>query len=418
LIDIWSSLKQNKLRTALTGFAVAWGLFMLIALLGAGNGLLNALLGNTDSIDRSMVISGQYTSKSYQGFDANRLIQFDSRDVDVLSDGRFGYVIDDVSPTVSAYDTLAFRDRSLQASLFGVTPALKDIQKIDIEAGRFISDKDLQANRKYAVIGSAEVKDFLGSGAESRDMLGKFVRIGPFSWKIIGVYKTDESEGGGSPQVMAPFTTVSTIYGKGTQISQIYTSFHGLDTEEESDAFEESYRRLVNQHHYAAPDDKSTVYVWNRLVTNRQLGKAERILRTAIWILGIFCLISGIVGVSNIMLITVKERTHEFGIRKALGAKPGSVLMLIIVESILITAFFGYLGMVAGLAANEIMNATLGQTPMDMGVVQMKVFDNTRVGFDVAIKATIVLIVAGTFAGLIPAWKASKVKPIEALRAE
>jgi putative ABC transport system permease protein len=148
------------------------------------------------------------------------------------------------------------------------------------------------------------------------------------------------------------------------------------------------------------------------------MDKAIRIIRTALWILGIFTLLSGIVGVSNIMLITVKERTHEFGIRKAIGASPASLLGLIITESVLITAFFGYVGMVLGLLANHIMDKTMGDVPIDAGIIQITMFVNPTVGVDVAVKATLLLIVAGTLAGLIPAWKAAKVKPIEALRAE
>ena len=191
-----------------------------------------------------------------------------------------------------------------------------------------------------------------------------------------------------------------------------------METEEESEAFEDKYLRIVNNNHYAAPDDKSTVYFYNRLQSSRQMGRVVKIIRTSLWILGLLCLISGIVGISNIMLITVKERTHEFGIRKAIGAKPMSILKLIIAESIVITAFFGYIGMVLGLAANQIMDFTMSDKPIDAGIAQVTMFVNPYVGIDVAVKATILLIVAGTLAGMIPAWKASKVKPIEALRAE
>jgi putative ABC transport system permease protein len=191
-----------------------------------------------------------------------------------------------------------------------------------------------------------------------------------------------------------------------------------METEEESDAFEAKYLKFVNNNHFAAPDDTGTVYFWNRLQSSRQMGKVVKIIRTSLWILGLLCLISGIVGISNIMLITVKERTHEFGIRKAIGAKPASIMKLIITESVVITAFFGYLGMILGLVANQVMDVTMSDKPIDAGIAQVTMFVNPYVGVDVAVKATILLIVAGTLAGMIPAWKASKVKPIEALRAE
>ena len=148
------------------------------------------------------------------------------------------------------------------------------------------------------------------------------------------------------------------------------------------------------------------------------MDKAIRIMRTALWILGFLTLLSGIVGVSNIMLITVKERIHEFGIRKALGAKPWSIMKLIVVESVVITAFFGYIGMVLGMLADFALDKTIGSHPMDVGITQLYIFKNIGVGFDVALEATLLLIVAGTIAGIIPAWKGARVRPIEALRAE
>ena len=149
-----------------------------------------------------------------------------------------------------------------------------------------------------------------------------------------------------------------------------------------------------------------------------QMNKAGRIIRTALWILGLLTLVSGIVGVSNIMLITVKERTHEFGIRKAIGARPGEILKLIIAESITITALFGYVGMFLGMVACQVMDKTVGQQAVDIGVEKIQMLVNPSVGLDVALEATLLLIVAGTLAGIIPAWKAARVKPIEALRAE
>ena len=160
------------------------------------------------------------------------------------------------------------------------------------------------------------------------------------------------------------------------------------------------------------------MWLWNRFTQNLQMQTGIGIIRTALWIVGLFTLLSGIVGVSNIMLITVKERTHEFGIRKAIGARPWSILRLIIVESVIITTFFGYIGMVLGVAANEWMDATLGHTKVDAGLFKATMFSNPTVGIDVCIEATLVMVIAGTIAGLIPAFKASRIRPIEALRAD
>ena len=416
--EIFSTLRQNKLRTALTGFSVAWGIFLLIALLGAGNGVLNALLGNTSMMDSSMTMFAQRTTKAYDGYEKGRYFQFDTRDVDVLNDESLFEMVDEVSPRINQFDSLYVGDYYTNGYIFGVYPLLKDIDKIEMVSGRFINSADINENRKSIVIGSTDAESILGKGAKLSNLVGTWVRLGQFSYQVVGVYKSDESMGASYATVYVPYTTLSKIYQKGNEIQQIMFSFHGMETDEESAAFEEKYRRFVNNNHFAAPDDKGTVYFYNHLQSSRQIGKVIKIIRTSLWILGFLSLISGIVGISNIMLITVKERTHEFGIRKAIGAKPGSIMKLIITESIVITAFFGYLGMILGLAANQIMDLTMSDKPIDAGIAQVTMFVNPYVGVDVAVKATILLIVAGTFAGMIPAWKASKVKPIEALRAE
>ena len=191
-----------------------------------------------------------------------------------------------------------------------------------------------------------------------------------------------------------------------------------MDTEQSNKRFETVYRQQLNAAHQVAPDDDQAFWLWNRYTDAMQMATGISILRTALWVVGLFTLLSGIVGVSNIMLITVKERTHEFGIRKAIGARPWSILKLIIVESIIITTIFGYVGMVLGIAANAYMDATLGHKEIDTGLFKTTMFVDPIVGLDICIEATLVMIIAGTLAGLVPALKASRVRPIEALRAE
>ncbi len=204
----------------------------------------------------------------------------------------------------------------------------------------------------------------------------------------------------------------------GDEVGDLIFSFHGLTDMASSEKFEKEYRQKINLNHTAAPDDQEAIYLWNRFEQNLQMQTGIGIIQMALWIVGLFTLLSGVVGVINIMLITVKERTHEFGIRKAIGAKPWSVLGLIMTESIIITTLFGYLGMVLGVIANEYMDATIGHDVIDTGVFKMTMFVNPTVGLDVCIEATAVIIIAGTIAGLIPAWKAARIRPIEALRAE
>ena len=193
-------------------------------------------------------------------------------------------------------------------------------------------------------------------------------------------------------------------------------TFNGLETEAENEAFELRLKKILNARHSAAPDDESAYYIWNQFTQNMQMNKGRSILNTGLWIVGLFTLLGGIVGVSNIMLITVKERTHEFGIRKAIGAGPWNITKLIIAESVAITAFFGYIGMVLGMIACIIMDQTIGQESMDMFGQSIRL--NPTVGLSEAIKSTVLLVIAGTVAGLFPAVKAARVRPIEALRAD
>jgi putative ABC transport system permease protein len=208
------------------------------------------------------------------------------------------------------------------------------------------------------------------------------------------------------------------MFAKGNDAGNIEFTFHGLETEAENLQFEREYKKRIGANHQVAPDDEDALWLWNRYMQSLQMQKGIRIIRTALWIVGLFTLLSGIVGVSNIMLITVKERTHEFGIRKAIGAKPWSILRLIIVESIIITTIFGYVGMLLGIAANEYMDATIGNMQVDAGLFKATMFSDPTVGIDICIEATLVMIIAGTIAGLIPSLKAARIRPIEALRAD
>jgi putative ABC transport system permease protein len=247
-------------------------------------------------------------------------------------------------------------------------------------------------------------------------MLGKYVRIGDFSYRVVGIAKSNQESN--SNTVYAPYTTIRTIYGKGQEIDDITFTFHGLDSEAENEAFEEQFRATMNVRHRAAPDDRRALWIWNRFTQNLQMNRGRNLLSTALWVIGLLTLLGGIVGVSNIMLITVKERTHEFGIRKAIGASPWGIMKLILAESVTITAFFGYVGMLLGMLACMVLDKTVGQSSVSIMDEQIAMFVNPTVGLDVALEATLVLIIAGSLAGLFPARKASRVRPIEALRAE
>ena len=414
LTEIWATTRRNKLRTALTGFAVAWGIFMLIFLLGAGNGLINANIQNMDAfLANSMMVGGGSTSKEYKGLKEGRSITLNDKDIAETKD-EFTQNIESVGAEVKAgQQTFAVGDNYVSAQLVGVYPNEITINKKEMLYGRFINQPDLDQQRKVVVLSESQAKELLPGKIAT--LVGQNIKMDNFAFMVAGIYKDDRSEM--NDRAFAPFTTVRTIYNKGDKTDNIIFSFKGLNTQAENEAFEKMYRSRINNNHYAAPDDENAVWIWNRFTMNLQMSQGVSIIRTALWIIGIFTLLSGIVGVSNIMLITVKERTREFGIRKAIGATPWSILRLIIIESIIITTIFGYIGMLCGIGANLYMDATMGHEVVDAGIFKQSMFLNPTVGFDVCIEATLLIVIAGTIAGLIPARKAAKIRPIEALNA-
>lgn len=413
--EIWSTSKHNKLRTSLTGFAVAWGIFMLIFLLGAGNGLINAQLQqSTRFLANSMRVFPGETSKAYKGLKEGRSITLNDKDI-LISNKTYGQYVDDVGGRLEQYNVnINYGDNYVASqSLVGVAPTHPKIDKTEMIAGRFINEIDMKEQRKNVVLSRSQAKELC---KDYRSLVGKNVKISNLNFQVVGIYKDDESRN--NTEAFIAYSTIKTIYAKGDDAGSLEFTIKNLKTREDNKQFEKNYRASINNNHQAAPDDERTIWLWNRYMDNIQMNQGIAIMQTALWIVGLFTLLSGIVGVSNIMLITVKERTREFGVRKAIGAKPWSILKLIITESIIITSFFGYIGMVCGVAANEIMDATIGHTTVDTGLFKAAMFVNPTVGIGTCIGATITIVIAGTIAGLIPAIKAARIRPIEALRAE
>lgn len=413
--EIWSTSKRNKLRTSLTGFSVAWGIFMLIFLLGAGNGLINAQLQqSTRFLANSMRVFPGETSKAYKGLKEGRSITLNDKDI-LISNKTYGQYVDDVGGRLEQNNlNINYGDNYVASqSLVGVAPTHPKIDKTELIAGRFINEIDMKEQRKNVVLSRSQAKELC---KDYRSLVGKNVKISNLNFQVVGIYKDDESRN--NTEAFIAYSTIKTIYAKGDDAGSLEFTIKNLKTREDNKQFEKNYRASINNNHQAAPDDERTIWLWNRYMDNIQMNQGIAIMQTALWIVGLFTLLSGIVGVSNIMLITVKERTREFGVRKAIGAKPWSILKLIITESIIITSFFGYIGMVCGVAANEIMDATIGHTTVDTGLFKAAMFVNPTVGIGTCIGATITIVIAGTIAGVIPAIKAARIRPIEALRAE
>lgn len=412
LQEILGTVMRNKLRTVLTGLSVAWGIFILIVLLGAGNGLIHAFeLNSGNVVMNSVKVYPGTTTRPYQGMQEGRNVDLEQEDCR-LTAVRFPDNIVEVGATVSqnAVDITYGKDH-VSITLEGVMPSLVQIEGIKLVEGRFINQLDMQENRKVMVLHKKTVEMLF----PRESALGKMIKVNGLAFKVVGIY---DDQNFFSPSVYVPYNTLSLLYAKGNLVDNLMFTTRGLTDEKTNDRFEDDFRTMLAHRHQFDASDNGAVWIWNRFTQYLQQQQATSILHIAIWVIGIFTLISGIVGVSNIMLITVRERTHEFGIRKALGASPFSILRLIIAESVLITTFFGYVGMVAGILATEYMDRLFGQQTVDVGVFSATVFHNPTVDISVAIQATLTLIIAGTLAGFFPARKAVMIRPIEALRAD
>ena len=399
--EIAQSMRDNRLRTALTGVAVAWGIFMLILLLGAARGLINA---QNDSFTRQMSNTITFyngrTGMPYKGYPENRLINF--RESDIKPIRKEISSVSNVEVTGSV-DTVVITTMkgAISRGFNAVYPRTATDQRLKIVAGRFINDRDIAECRRSMVIYRGYADEHFGSPEKA---VGQTVKCWKLAWTIVGVYdnpwRTD---------TYAPYTTYKALTGFNDQAYRLTVTLDGLRTEEDATMAEDSVRAQLAELHEFHPDDRRAVWVWNRFKDYLSQTKAMMMLNLAVWVIGIFTLLSGIVGVSNIMFVSVRERTHEIGIRRAIGAKPRSILVQILAESVAITAMFGYIGVFLGMVSLQILDYFVGET---------EAFVNPTVDISIALQVTVALIIAGAIAGLFPALKAIKVKPVEALRDE
>jgi len=421
LREILSTMKKNKLRTFLTGFSVAWGIFMLIVLLGAGNGLGNGIVFNfKDMATNTVTCWGRYTLLPYKGMQLNRRIKLNEKDVYTIKreHREVGYI----SPVNYRTDTITYNGESLAAGIHSVYPDYSSILFLPVPAGhgRFINEIDLYQRRKVIVLSPRMVEILF---RKSDQVIGSSIKVGKIIFKVIGVYQ-DGNKSNDTPAYI-PFTTGQLLYSDSYRVDNIRFTLNNITSDYEAEAFEKRFRERMAFHHHFDPNDKNAIGMWSTGSEFRMWKGMSNGIALFIWIIGIGTLMAGIVGVSNIMLITVRERTKEFGIRKAIGAKPSSILMLIIFESVLVTATFGYIGMTMGIGLTESINysmemannenvTSVGTRPGD----QTSVFRNPTVSLSVSLSATVVLVIAGVLAGYFPARKAVKISAIEAMRTE
>jgi putative ABC transport system permease protein len=395
------------MRTFLTGFAVAWGIFMLIVLLASGNGLRNGVMSNfaRRAMNTVRVFPG-WTSVPYKGFQAGRAIRFDQRDYDLIRSSVPNLEYSFAGITV--YGTFSYGEEHGSWTCDGVMTDIQYIESLTMLQGRFINPMDIKMRRKVIVI-TDKMQTTLFKDEEP---LGKFIRVNNELFQVVGIYPDEYNR----QTAFIPFSTAQMIYNRGYGIDRIEFTVTGLKTLEENEAFTRQVRELFAGLHGFDPSDRYALRINNSGEDALETQQTFRLINLFILLIGIASLMAGIVGVGNIMLITVKERTREIGIRKAIGATPGSILKLIIFESIFITTTAGYAGIVLGIGLTELVSSLFFSSGAGSGGVT--IFLNPTVDMGTVFGATLFLIGCGVVAGLIPALKATRVRPIEAMRAE
>ena len=399
--EISQTIKNNKLRTALTGLAVAWGIFMLIVLLGAARGVVNSYeeMSSNSTVNSIRLWSGT-TSMPYKGYRDGRWIRLQDKDMDAIS-GEVPTVSDvAISTSASGFNIVGPKDY-ISGGFEAVYPDVSRTQRISEINGRFINQKDIDDLRRTIVIHHDNAALLFG---EADRALGQEVQAMNLSWKVVGVYEHRWRKGS-----FVPYTTYKAITGGDGYVDEMAVKVDGISTEAEAEQTESQVRAVLARRHEFDPQDSNAVWVWNQFANYLKQGQALVYLNLAVWVIGILTLLTGIVGVSNIMFVSVRERVHEIGIRRAIGAKPKNIILQILAESVAITTLFGYIGLVAGMVILQILDAVLGDADG---------FSNPTVDISLALQVTAALVVAGAIAGLFPALKATKVKPVEALRDE
>lgn len=401
--EISQTLGHNKVRTALTGIAVTWGIFMLIVLLSMARGVTNSFNDNMvrNNYARLMIWSGS-TSIPYKGNPEGRRIRMKDSDLRSVPEQNTKYV-DRVTSRLSGGDKMSSGKARINQSYSGVFPSEMPVgNRGNITKGRFITDRDIDTRAKVMVLPQTYASQLFPP--DGKDALGSRVNCNGLSFLVVGIYDSKWKR-----DVFIPFSTARMMASDKEDLRQLSVDLKDVHTEEDGNSAEEGVRKTLAENHNFDEKDENAVYISNYFTNTLRSKNGLAILDTCVWVLGILTLLTGIVGISNIMFVTVRERTHEIGIRRAIGARPRQILSQVIVESVAITALFGYIGIVLGTAVSQIIAKLIG----DDGPLL-----NPTVSLSIAMEVTLVLVVAGALAGLFPAMKALKIKPVEALRDE
>ncbi len=411
--EIFYSLRQNKLRSFLTAFGVFWGIFMLIVMLGSGQGLQNGVTqGFGDFATNSVFIWAQRTTVEYKGFTKGRFFNYNNDDTRAIKQSVSGikYLAPRLRGARFAGDNVIRGLNSGAFQILGDYPDMNLIDPVNIETGRFINDKDIEQKRKIVVIGT-RVQESLFNPDENP--IGEYIRIQGVYFKVVGIFsskKSGEQADRDNQAIFMPFTTLQKTYNYGDIVG-----VYAITAEDHISVskIEDEVIRILKQRHKIAPEDDQAIGHFNVEKEFKQMKGVFMGIDGLIWVVGIGTLLAGVIGVSNIMLVIVKERTKEIGIQRAIGATPVKIVSQIITESVFLTSFAGYIGLVIGIGLIELVNFALIKFE-----VESNMFRNPEVNFQIAITALIILIITGAFAGFVPAKRAINVKPIDALRSE
>lgn len=402
--EILATLRHNKLRTALTGFAVSWGIFLLIVLLSVSQGLINGMEAMFSERDfESMTISGGWAHKPFDGLSEDRPIKLRDRDLTILA-SKNGNVVASVAANINSDSTIVSTQKDyLTDGYTGVYPSGLHAEGGKLKRGRFINDSDIREKRRVIVLHEKNADILFG---EHVNPIGCQVKVGELSFLVVGTYAHEWNK-----RSFIPYSTARSMSGGSDKVNRITVGVKNLTTIADGERAEKSFRQTLGREHRFDPSDNSAVWIWNRFNNHLTTSSAMNALQFAVWVIGLLTMLSGIVGVSNIMFVSVRERTHEIGVKRAIGARPFAILKQIILESIAITTLFGYIGIILGLLVAQFLN-----TMAEEG--DWAFMKNPSVNIAIALQVTVVLIVAGALAGLFPAIKSLKIKPVEALRDE
>ncbi len=401
--EIFETIQKNKLRTFLSGFTVALGILIFVALFGLGNGLINTFdeFFKDDATNTFYLFPGR-TTIPYKGYKSARQIEFDNSDIEDIKK-NFAMFLEYATPRIDRSALVQYKEESNNYTTRGVGPAHQFAEKTIIMKGRYLNERDISERSKNAVIGRLVEQDLFGT----KNSIGEYIDVAGSTFKVVGVFQDDAGDDE-ERRMYIPYTTRQLIEKNTDKIDQIVLAFKPEIGYAGAMAFEKSLDRFMRSKKYISPEDQNGIYIRNVADQLKQNQQFAQVLQMIVSVIAFGTIIAGIIGISNIMVFTVKERTKELGIRKALGATPKSVISTILLESVFITTVSGILGMLIGVA----ILSSLGDKLEDFFIT------DPYINLGVAVFATLILIIFGAIAGYVPARRAANIKPIVALRDE